>query len=611
VGNPLLSFWMRLLGQDEDPGPRGRSRRLRRRIPMASAVEAEATIFLILRRMRAPLIVLITIFAISVFGLTLVPGRDAGGAPYRMSFFDAFYFMSYTASTIGFGEIPTTFTPAQRLWVTATIYLTVIGWAYAIGTLLALLQDRAFRRAIALQHFTRKVKRLREPFLLIVGHGRTGELLCGAFDALGRRVVVIDIAEERIDALELGSYRGDVPGLVADGRDPGHLGVAGLRSLQCEAVVALTDDDEANLAVAMTAALLRPDLPVVARTVSPAIAERMRAFGSPTVVNPFNRFGDHLRIAMRSPASYQLMTWLESGPGAELPARGRPPGEGHWVVCGYGRFGREVTDDLRAEGLDVTVVEPRGTAPEPHDGVTTVEGSGVDPAVLERAGVADAVGFVAATDNDTTNLSMVSDARRLNRSIYVAARQNRAANAALFDAMRIDSLLVPAEVVAHEVFAQLSTPLLWRFLQQVPHQGDGWAAALVQRVTTHCGRRLPTLWKIRLNSSETPTLMGWLASGEARLGDVLRDPEDRGSRLAVVVLMVLRRGADGTEECLMGPDDDVVLAPDDELLLLGGTAARRGLDVTLMVDAAREYVRTGRRVPAGWVWRKLTRAGRE
>jgi hypothetical protein len=78
-----------------------------------------------------------------------------------------------------------------------------------------------------------------------------------------------------------------------------------------------------------------------------------------------------------------------------------------------------------------------------------------------------------------------------------------------------------------------------------------------------------------------------------------------------VVLMVLRRGADGTEECLMGPDDDVVLAPDDELLLLGGTAARRGLDVTLMVDAAREYVRTGRRVPAGWVWRKLTRAGRE
>ncbi|WP_433504767.1 potassium channel family protein [Pseudonocardia halophobica] len=611
MGNPLLSFWMRLLGQDEEPGPRGPSRRLRRRIPMASAVEAEATIFLILRRMRAPLIVLITIFAVSVFGLTLVPGQDATGAPYRMSFFDAFYFMSYTASTIGFGELPNTFTPAQRLWVTATIYLTVIGWAYAVGTLLALLQDRAFRRALALQHFTRKVKRLREPFLLIVGHGRTGELLCRAFDALGKRVVVIDVAEDRIDALELGSYHGDIPGLVADARDPGHLGVAGLRNLRCEAVVALTNDDEANLAVAMTAALLRPDLPVVARTVSPAIAERMQAFGSPTVVNPFNRFGDHLRIAMRSPASYQLMTWLESGPGAELPERGRPPAEGHWVVCGYGRFGREVTVDLRAEGLDVTVVEPRATAPEAGDGITTVEGSGVDPAVLVRAGVADAVGFVAGTDNDTTNLSMVSDARRLNRSIFVAARQNRAASAPLFAAMEINSLLVPAEVVAHEVFAQLSTPLLWRFLQGVPQQGDAWAADLIRRVTSDCGRRMPALWKIRLNRSETPTLLGWLASGEARLGDVLRDPERRENRLGITVLMVLRRDADGTEECVMGPDDGFVLAPDDELLLLGATPARRGLDVTLLVDAAREYVQTGRRVPAGWVWRKLTRAGRD
>ena len=94
-----------------------------------------------------------------------------------MGFFDAFYVMSYTASTIGFGEIPHPFTYAQRMWVTVAIYLTVIGWAYAIGSLLALLQDRAFRQAVALQHFTRKVSRLREPFLLIAGYGRTGELL--------------------------------------------------------------------------------------------------------------------------------------------------------------------------------------------------------------------------------------------------------------------------------------------------------------------------------------------------------------------------------------------------------------------------------------------------
>lgn len=606
MGNPLLAFWLQLLGQDDDddPGPRAPRRRPRQRIPKASQVEAEATIFLVLRRMRTPLIVLITIFAVSVLGLTLVPGGDGGG----MSFFDAFYFMSYTASTIGFGELPDPFTAAQRLWVTAAIYLTVIGWAYAIGSLLALVQDRTFRRAVALQRFTRQVKRLREPFLLIVGHGRTGELLCRSFDALGKRVVVIDVDENRIDALELNSYRGDIPGLVGDGRDPGHLGVAGLRNPRCAAVLALTDDDEANLAVAITAALLRPDLPVIARTISPGTADRIDAFGTPTVVNAFDRFGDDLRIAMRAPASHQLMLWLESGPGAELPERGRPPGEGHWVVCGYGRFGHEVTADLQAEGLDVTVIDPRvGT--EAEEGVTTVEGSGNDPKVLDRAGVAAAVGFVAGTDNDTTNLSLVAEARRLNPSIFIAARQNRPASAPLFAAMEVDSLLVPAEVVAHEVFAQLSTPLLWRFIQQVPAQGERWAVELVDRITDRCGHRLPALWKVRLNRAETPALAAWVASGEARLGDVLRDPESREDRLAVVVMMVLRHDSGGPEECLMAPADDLVLAPDDELLLIGSTAARRGLDVTMLVDAAGEYVRTGRRVPTGWIWRRLTRTG--
>ena len=107
--------------------------------------------------------------------------------------------------------------------------------------------------------------------------------------------------------------------LVADAGDPGHLAVAGLDHPACEGVLALTEDDEANLAVAQTVALLRPELPVITRAVSTTTAERMRAFGSPTVVNPFDRFGDHLRIALRAPASYQLMTWLESGPGAPLP----------------------------------------------------------------------------------------------------------------------------------------------------------------------------------------------------------------------------------------------------------------------------------------------------
>jgi voltage-gated potassium channel len=441
--------------------------------------------------------------------------------------------------------------------------------------------------------------RLRVPFLLVAGYGRAGELLAKAFDALGQQLVVIDESSDRVDALDLGSYHADIPGLVADAGNPHHLSAAGLDHLFCTGVLALTSDDETNLAITMTAALLRPDLPVVSRTVSAAIAERMRAFGTPAVVNPFDRFGEHLQLALHAPASYQLLTWLEAGPGAELPKRGHPPTQGRWVMCGYGRFGREVTADLRAAGLEVSIIEPAERG-EPEPGVIVGDASELE--VLARADLAGAVGLVAGTDNDTTNLSMLASARRLNPELFLAARQNRPTSAALFEAMQVDALLVPTEVVAHEVYALVSTPMLWRFIQEMPARGDQWAADLIQRLRQNCGHELPALWKVKLDREQAPALAGWLAEGKVALGDLLRSPEDRERRLRVVPLLLLRDGA-----AVLTPDGEMVLARDDELLFAGQGSERRELESTLVVDSTGAYVLFDQHIPSSWVWRKLSR----
>ncbi len=364
-------------------------------------------------------------------------------------------------------------------------------------------------------------------------------------------------------------------------------------------MLALTNNDETNLAVTMTAALLRPDLPVVSRTISAPIAERMRAFGTPTVVNPFDRFGEHLRLALNAPASYQLLTWLEAGPGAELPERGSPPTHGRWVVCGYGRFGREVTADLRDAGLEVTIIESAERS-EPEPGV--IVGDASEPRVLVQADVATAVGLVAGTDNDTTNLSMLANARRLNPDLFLAARQNKPTSAALFEAMRIDALLVPTEVVAHEVYAQLSTPMLWRFIQEMPAQGNQWAAELIQQLRHNCGRELPALWKVKLNDAQAPALGGWLAADKVPLGDLLRSPEDRERQLRVVPLLLLREG-----EAALTPGGEISLRPDDELLFAGQAAERRELESTFVVDSTAAYVLFDQHIPSSWIWRKLSR----
>jgi len=98
MSNVLLVFWRQMFGHDDEERPH-----IRWRARLGSGDQASATIFVIMRRMRAPLIILIVIFAISVLGLVLIPGEDPAGEPFHMTFFDAFYFMSYTASTIGVG----------------------------------------------------------------------------------------------------------------------------------------------------------------------------------------------------------------------------------------------------------------------------------------------------------------------------------------------------------------------------------------------------------------------------------------------------------------------------------------------------------------------------
>ena len=167
----------------------------------------ENIVFLILRRMRQPLLTLLLVYAISILGLTLIPGRDADGNTWHMSIFHAFYFVSYMATTIGFGEIPYAFTEAQRVWVSLSLYASVIAWIYALGTILALVQDRTFQQALAENRFTRHIRKMREPFHLVCGYGETGSALVKSLTQRGQHAVVIDIDETRTSMIQLQDLR--------------------------------------------------------------------------------------------------------------------------------------------------------------------------------------------------------------------------------------------------------------------------------------------------------------------------------------------------------------------------------------------------------------------
>ena len=57
-------------------------------------------IWLTMRRMRTPLILLILVYSLSVFGMAMIPGQDEFGNPVRLTFLDALYFVAILATTI-------------------------------------------------------------------------------------------------------------------------------------------------------------------------------------------------------------------------------------------------------------------------------------------------------------------------------------------------------------------------------------------------------------------------------------------------------------------------------------------------------------------------------
>ena len=144
-----------------------------------------------------------------------------------------------------------------------------------------------------------------EPFVIIAGYGQAGRAVGAELDEHGRRFVVIDKRESRVAAVVSAQLSSDVPAIEGDCAIPPVLGVAGLAHRDCEGVLALTDDDDANLAVVMTVALLRPEVPVFARCTDPQIQARIERFSPAGVINPGDRFGDYLALSIHRPINHQ------------------------------------------------------------------------------------------------------------------------------------------------------------------------------------------------------------------------------------------------------------------------------------------------------------------
>ena len=96
----------------------------------------------------------------------------------------------------------------------------------------------------------------------------------------------------------------------------------------------------------------------------------------------------------------------------------------HVILCGYGRIGREIAQQLSAEAVPLLVVElaPERIAEAQQRGLTVLQGDATLDVTLQEAGIQHCRALVAALPSNAANLYVILSARGLAPRTRLIAR---------------------------------------------------------------------------------------------------------------------------------------------------------------------------------------------
>lgn len=99
----------------------------------------------------------------------------------------------------------------------------------------------------------------------------------------------------------------------------------------------------------------------------------------------------------------------------------------HFIICGYGRVGRQVARDLRAAGMRYVIIDndPANREASPGVGVRYIDAEPSDDRALRQAGIERARAVIACVDSDAENVFITLTARELSPDIAIVARASQ------------------------------------------------------------------------------------------------------------------------------------------------------------------------------------------
>ena len=219
--------------------------------------------------------------------------------------------------------------------------------------------------------------------------------------------------------------------------------------------------------------------------------------------------------------------------------------ENHFIICGYGRVGRNAAAELKRESVPFVVLERNEDKVEHamRDGLLAAIGDATLDANLRDVGIARAAGLIAALASDADNLFLVLSARTLNAGLKISARVTEEESEQKMKRAGADTVLAPYTITGSRLAQAILRPHVVQFLD---------FAALGLNVSIEQVR-------VAENSS-------WVSRS-------LRDLQIR--REVGVIVLAIRRS---TGQMVFNPDAEAVVNGGDDLIAMGAADQLKKLE---------------------------------
>lgn len=212
----------------------------------------------------------------------------------------------------------------------------------------------------------------------------------------------------------------------------------------------------------------------------------------------------------------------------------------HVIICGFGRVGRRLAEELHADNVSFVVVDlDKGRLKEADNHrYPYVEGDTTEEAALLEAGIMRARALVACVNSDADNVLTTLTAKGMRADLSVIGRAKVEENEAKFRRAGADRVIAPTTIGGRRIAQLLTRPVVAEFLELVGGSGDLEYAFEEIRI----GR------------------------GSELIGTCLRDANIR-ERWDCTVLAIEHPDDQALNT---HPDDDVPLTAGDVLVVIGG-----------------------------------------